>query len=279
MTLTNKFGKIAAAILATICLTACSTQNMTIPIADKISITDAADTLGITVADFEAFLDNIDTTYDTYINNLNKNNQTLDDVKKNIEDNYDCTFKDYVDTIIIVNNKEIPNSDEYTSFKSEYSVFDAYIRNEDLDDKKQTLVNYDVSIEIAENADDVYAFDIMQTCNSDFRTYVDTISKKYGCKSVEFNNMAIFGGHGVAKPAETNPCMDRFFVYEDETGEILDKLIVSVLTMRFDDKNKNITLALSNELGLLFKTTGADSQEKMLKISDLKFQIRNADHN
>lgn len=279
MTLTNKFAKITATILATICLTACSAQNMTIPTADKISITDAADTLGITVADFEAFLESIDTTYDDYIDSLDKNNQTLDAIKKNIEDNYDCTFKDYVDTIVIVNNKEVPNGDEYTSFKSEYSVFDAYFANKDLDEKRSTLVNYDIAIEIAENSDDVYVFDIMQTCNSDFRTYFDTISKKYDCKSVELNNIAIFGGHGVAKPSETNPCMDRFFVYRDETGEILDKLIMSVLTMRFDDESKNITLALSNELGLLFKTTGADSQEKMRKLGDINFQIRNTKHN
>ena len=119
----------------------------------------------------------------------------------------------------------------------------------------------------------------MQTCGGDFRLYLDIMNENYGCKSVEFTNIAMFGGHGVIKPTESNPCMDSCFVYDDETGEILDKLTLSMLTMHFDDENKNITLALSNELGLLFKSTGTDSDEKMLKLSDLDFQIRKADHN
>ena len=119
----------------------------------------------------------------------------------------------------------------------------------------------------------------MQTCSGDFRLYLDIMNETYGCTSVELTNIAMFGGHGVKKPAESNPCMDSFFVYDDETDEILDKLTLSMLTMHFDDESKNITLALSNELGLLFKSTGADSEKKMLKLSDLDFQIRKANHN
>lgn len=90
--------------------------------------------------------------------------------------------------------------------------------------------------------------------------------------------MSIFGGHGATRPDEDNPCMDRLFVYDDKTNEILEQITVSVLTMHFDNTDKNITLALSNELGLLFKTTGADSEKKMLKLSNLKFQVRKASH-
>ena len=122
------------------------------------------------------------------------------------------------------------------------------------------------------------AFDIMQTYSGDYRRYLDYMNSTYGCKSVEFTNMSIFGGHGTTRPDEDNPCMDRLFVYDDKTNEILEQITVSVLTMHFDNTDKNITLALSNELGLLFKTTGADSEKKMLKLSNLEFQVRKASH-
>ena len=63
-----------------------------------------------------------------------------------------------------------------------------------------------------------------------------------------------------------------------EESETKEQITVSVLTMHFDNIDKNITLALSNELGLLFKTTGADSEKKMLKLSNLEFQVRKASH-
>lgn len=44
--------------------------------------------------------------------------------------------------------------------------------------------------------------------------------------------------------------------------------------MHIKSKTKNITLALSNELGLLFKTTGADGKKNMLKLKDVELQIR-----
>lgn len=270
---------ILTTLLSISCLTACdvSTRNMTIPAENQINITQAAETLGVSVQDFEAFLENIGVTYDNYIETLNENNQSLETVKENIEKNYDCTFKEYIDTVVTVNNKTVPPDDEYTVFKSEYSVFDTYIPIKELDG--DTLTPYDITVEIADDAADVAAFDTMQTCNGDFRLYLDIMNETYGCASVELTNIAMFGGHGVKKPTESNPCMDSFFVYDDETDEILDKLTLSMLTMHFDDESKNITLALSNELGLLFKSTGADSEEKMLKLSDLDFQIRKANHN
>ena len=47
-----------------------------------------------------------------------------------------------------------------------------------------------------------------------------------------------------------------------------------MLTMHYENANDNVTLALSNELGLIFKTTGKDSATKMLALSKLDIQIR-----
>lgn len=278
MKLTSRVLSVITSLLVLSCTTSCdnNTSNKTIPAVNEESINEAAESLGVSIESFETYLANIETTYDNYIENLNQSNQSLDDLKTKIEETYGCTFQEYIDTVITVNNKNIPDDKEYNAFKSIYSVFDAYIPTKELNDN--TLINYDIDIEIADKADDAWAFDVMQTCDGDFRLYLDIMNQRYGCKSVEFTNMAIFGGHGVTKPEEDNPCMDSFFVYDAETDEILEQLTVSVLTMRYSDESKNVTLALSNELGLLFKSTGADSAEKMLKLSNLHFQVRKADH-
>lgn len=273
---TSNICKIMAAVITASCLTACNaTTSKTIPAVNEATISEAANTLGVSTEDLEMYFENLDTTFDDYIETLNNNNTTLETLKENIEKNYDCTFKNYIDTVITVNNKTIPD-DSFSVFKSKYSVFDAYIPTAEI--KDNTLVNYNVSFVIADEADDTMAFDIMQTYSGDFRRYLDYMNSTYGCKSVEFTNMSIFGGYGATRPDEDNPCMDRLFVYDDKTNEILEQITVSVLTMHFDNTDKNITLALSNELGLLFKTTGADSEKKMLKLSNLKFQVRKASH-
>lgn len=241
-------------------------------------MTDAAKTLGVTVDDFELFLDSLGVSYDDYIQKLNENNQKLDDIRTNIEKNYDCTFKNYIDTLVTVNNKTLPTSDKFKVYKSEYSVCDAYIPINKLDTKSDTIKSCDVVIYVADNANDIGAFDMMRLCGGDFRLYFDKMTEKYKCNSVEISTFSIFGGYGVTRPPEKNPCMDKFFVYSDETGEILDEFILSMLTFRYEDVSKNITLALSDELGLLFKTTGADSKEKMLQLKDFSFQIRKANH-
>lgn len=103
---------------------------------------------------------------------------------------------------------------------------------------------------------------------------MNILHENYGCKSVELTNVAIFGGHGAKKPAESNSCMDNLFVYDDETDEILEKLTLSVLTMHYDNENDNVSLALSNELGLIFKAVGAESEKKILDLGNIDFQIR-----
>lgn len=129
----------------------------------KISA-NAAKTLGVSTDRLEAFFDNIDISYDDYINKLNSKNQTLAALKTSIETNYDCTFGEYIETVITVNNKTIPDAKKYDAFKSNLSVFDVYIRSNELNYDKNKLINYDVEIQSADTDNDVYAFDIIAKC-------------------------------------------------------------------------------------------------------------------
>ena len=278
--LTSRISIIAMTILTTACLTACDidkTPSEMIPSVDDTSIEDAADVLGVSLEDFNAFLDNLNLSYDDYMGSLNKSNKSLSELKESIETMYDCTYSEYIKTIVAVNNKTVPDSSAYSVFTSEYSLYDAYIPVNELDDTKSTLINYDIHIKVADTDNDAYAFDAIVSCGGDFKTYVDTLNREYDCSSVEFTNISLYGGHGSFKPDETNACMDNLFVYDPQTNEILEVIIVPVMTLHSKDESKNITLALSNELGLIFRTEGADSYDKMLKLSNLNFQIRDAE--
>lgn len=277
---TSAIRNIFVTTLAALCLSACSlsAKDVTIPTENSISINEAAETLGITVDDFELFLTNLDTSYDDYMKQLSASKQSLSNVKTNIEKTYNCTFKNYIDTVDAINNETTPSSDDYVAYKSKYSVYDAYFPKTELNVTENTLKTAKAAIHVADDAENVVAFDMMQLCSGDFRLYFDRMIDKYKCDSVEISNFTMLGGYGVTKPAETNPCMDAFFVYGDETGEILDKFSLSMLTLCYKDENKNISLALSNEMGLLFQTTGAESRENMLKLKDLSFQVRRASH-
>ena len=119
---TSNICKIMAAVITASCLTACNaTTSKTIPAVNEATISEAANTLGVSTEDLEMYFENLDTTFDDYIETLNNNNTTLETLKENIEKNYDCTFKNYIDTVITVNNKTIPD-DSFSVFKSKYSV-------------------------------------------------------------------------------------------------------------------------------------------------------------
>ncbi len=280
MKLTSRILTVVTLLSITSCLTACDYtpkhQKQTIPAMNQIDIAEAVKTLDVSTEDFESFLKNIEVSYDEYIQTLNDNNTSLETLKEDIEKTYNCTFDEYIKTVIAVNTKTVPDAKLYDVFKSKLSTLDAYIPIKELNAEKNKLVNYDVSIEIADECQDAYAFDAIAACQGDFKNYMTVLNELYGCSSVELTNISLFGGYGTKKPDDSNACMNALFVYDEETNEILQKISVPVITLHNDDdENKNITLALSNELGLLFKTTGADSYEKMLKLSNLDFQIRN----
>ena len=275
MKTTSRIYSILLTILITINLTACSdTQNMNIPAVNETTINEAAETLGISTEKFKSFLDSMATPFDTFVEDMNADNKTIKEFRDEIEKNYDCTFEQYVDTVLAVSNKTTPDEEKYVLIKSDFSLFDAYIPSDELNENNDKLVNYDVNITVSDNDEDSYAFDVLQTQNYDLRMYMNILTKLYGCKSAEFSNIKMLGGYGSIKPEESNPCMDGIFIYDDKTGEILEELIVSALTLHFDNSEKDMTLALSNELGLMFKATGADSFEKISKLENLRFQIR-----
>lgn len=276
--LTSRINIIALTILAAACFTACDVKNTdrTIPVGNQIEIADAIKTLNVSMDDFTAFLDNMNTDYDSYISEITKSS-TLEEAKSDIEKNFDCTYNEYINAVITVNNKTTPDSDKYALFKSKYSLYDTYIPLTELNDDKTSLKDYDIAVEVADESETAYAFDAIAYANCNFKDYISFLNQEYECTSAEFTNVAIFGGHGVTKPSGDNKCIDNLFVFDDKTNEILEKISMPVLTLKNEDENKNITLALCNELGLAFKTTGKDSYKKMLKIGNVDFQIRNTE--
>lgn len=270
----------AAMITAVLCLSACDTAPIVkedaIPSTKTdITVAEAAKTLGITTETFEAFLDNIGISFDEYISTLDKTGTNLESIREDVEESYNCTYEEYVNTILTVNTKTTPDANEYALFKSELSSFDAYIPLSELNDDKTELTNYDVSIGVADEEDDAYAFDAIIACSGDFGTYMTVLNQYYDCESVEFTNITLFGGLGVTKPDGDNACMDYIFAYDEDTNEILEIITVPVMTLHMKNEADDITLALSNDLGLIFKATGTDGFEKILKLDNLKFQVRN----
>lgn len=279
MKLTSRILTVVTLLSITSCLTACdytpTHQKQTIPAVNQIDIAEAVKTLDVSTEDFESFLKSIEVSYDEYVATLNDNNTSLETLKEDIEKKYNCTFDEYIKTVMTVNTKTVPDAKVYDVFKSKLSVLDAYIPIKELNTEKNKLVNYDISIEVADDCQDAYAFDAIAACQGNLETYMTVLNEMYDCSSVELTNISLFGGYGAKKPDSSNACMDALFVYDENTDEILQKILVPVITLHNDDESKNISLALSNELGLLFKTTGADSYEKMLNLSNLDFQIRN----
>lgn len=276
--LTTRICIIAMTVLMTTCMTACDAKpsERTIPAGNKIEIAEAVKTLNVSMDDFTAFLDSLGTDYDSYISNISKNNMTLEDFKSEIEKNFDCTYEEYIKATVTVNNTTVPDSSKYKLFESKYSVYDTYISLDELNADGTVLKNYDISVEIADESESAYAFDAIAYANGNFRDYITYLNQSYGCSFAEFTNIEIFGGHGITKPDKDNKCIDNLFVFDEKTNEILERITMPVLTLKNDDESKNVTLALCNELGLVFKTTGKDSYKKMLKLGNLDFQIRNA---
>lgn len=278
MKTTSHIGVTIAALLA-MTLTACSDgklQTPSIPAESVISIEDAVKTLDVSTEDFNAYLDTMELSYDEYITDLNNRNINLSDLKSDIENAFGCRYDEYIKTVTAVNNKTVPD-DNYVIFPSKYSTYDAYIPVNALDSSKTTLTDGDIKVEIADESNDAYAFDIIAGCNNNFVTYMTVLNDAYGCSSAELTNMTVYGGRGVIKPDGDNACMDSLFVYDKQTHEILETIVIPVLTLHNSDETKNTTLALSNELGLIFRTDGSDSFERMLKLCNLDLQIRNAE--
>ena len=278
MKTTSRIGVMIAALLA-MTLTACSDgklQTPSIPAESVMNIEDAVKTLDVSTEDFNAYLDAMELSYDEYITDLSNRNINLSDLKSDIETAFGCSYDEYIKTVTVVNNKIIPDAN-YVIFPSNYSTYNAYIPVNALDNSKTQLTDGNIKIEIADESNDAYAFDVIAGCNNDFVTYMTVLNDAYGCSSAELTNITVYGGRGVIKPDGDNACMDSLFVYDKQTHEILETIVIPVLTLHNSDETKNVTLALSNELGLIFRTDGSDSFERMLKLCNLDLQIRNAE--
>lgn len=252
--------------------------NMTIPAVSETNIDEAATTLGVSVDDLNSFFNSIGITYGDYVEILNSQNQSISDLKSNIENKYDCTFKEYVQAYVLINGAEPPSDQKYNVFPSQYSLYDAYVESTELNDAADTLINYNVSIAIADSDTDTYAFDVMSLCNSDFKTYIATIVDNYKCDYIDFSTVTLTGSHGSIQPEDANACINNLFIYDEKTGDVSEQIPTAVLTLHYENEDENRSFALSNELGLIFKATGADSKEKISRLADLDFQIRTATH-
>ncbi len=273
------------AITMTACAAVPSIDNNAIPannsaetktINNSEEIAKTAETLGTTEEKFNSFLSNINYTYDNFIATITANT-TLEDYKADIEKSYNCKFSEYIDTILLTTNKIPPDENEYKIFRSNLSTFITYIPRKDLNDSNNTIKKYDIAIEVADECSDAYAFDAVFASNGNLEKYIDTLNQLYKCNTASFTNITLYGGYGIKKPQENNDCLNYLFVYDTDTNEILRPILVPVLTLQCDDPENNISLALSNELGLIFKTTGKNSYDKMLELSNIKFQIRTPD--
>ena len=245
---------IITAMSMVIPLTACADSRTTIPTANPASIEEAAKVLDVPQEDFESFLALMDCTYDDYIERLSQHSKTLKDEKKSLEERYDCTYGEYVETILTVCNNIVPDNKDYAVFKSKFSVCDTYIPYSELNKAGDMLSNMGIGIEIADEASDAYIFDVIGACNGDFATYMSAVNNYSGCTSLSLTNITLFGNYGVKKPETDNACMDKLFCYDDKTDDILEAIVVPVITLHYDDEN-----------------------EKMLKLSSFDFQVRLSD--
>ena len=267
-----------AAIFAILSLAGCDSNIVnSIPAtgSDK-TIQAAAKELNISEETLQRYLDSVGVSYNELIDNLNSSSKTITDMKTEIETNYACSFADYAQTIISTSNQTIPDAKTFTVFKSQYAKYNTYFPTNILNTEKTGFKDYAVKIEVADSSQNAYAFDVITKCNNDLSSYVNVLNQLYGCSSVEFTNITIFGRHGTFKPTENTGLLDGLFAYDEKTNEIVEKFVIPVMTLKFDKTpEKNMSFALSNELGLVFSTTGSDSLTTMLKLTNVDFQIRN----
>ena len=255
---------------------ACSSENLTIPAVNEgVTLSDLASKLDVSDEEFNKYLESLNMSYDDFINNMNDKNQDIDAMKKGIEEAYNCKYSEYIRTVILVSNTEEPDADKYTPMISKYGIYSAYVPTAELSADKTQLKNYDIVINIADEDEDAYAFDVINNCSGDLSLYMTALNDAYQCTSAEITNITVLGNYGVKKPKEDNSLLNRMFVFNKNTDDVLEQISIPVITLHFDkDESRDKTLALCNEMGLIFKTEGADSLEKMLNIINIDFQIR-----
>jgi hypothetical protein len=281
-------AKTAAIMLSVVCLlfTGCASSARSIPEGDGAAVTVGTETvkpisvyageLGISETTLLDFLNAVDMPYEDYI----AHNPDAAELRKKVEEQYECTYEDYVDMMIRVNTSPPPSLVEYTPFVSQYSIYDAYIKADDITkkDDKSYLKDGTIEVTIADKDDDSYIFDVLNMCDGDFSLYMTALHDSYECTSAEITNLTLYGNHGITTKTEDgkeNKLLSDMFAVRADTNEVAEEIIIPVVTLKYhDDETQNKTFALCNELGLIFKTTGKDSFDTMYKLANTEFQIR-----
>ena len=254
---------IAAMLAITTILSGCDNAQKEIPSDSKPSIETTVETLDIDLDTFNNYLDAMHITYNDFLSMLSSQNTDVAGLKEMVEKNYDCTYLEYIKTLTLLNSGPAPSSDKYIKLSPTYNLYDAYfpanqaklVTNDDVNIKPYIQFG-DIVITVAETDENVNIFDNFSNLSTNFKSYMSYINKTYDADKIIIEMpLTLNCNHGVKKPTEENKLLENNFKFNADQ-EIIEELSLTVVGIC---KGNDITYyGLSNELGLLFKTTNRD---------------------
>ena len=254
---------IAVMLAITTILSGCDNAQKEIPSDSKPSIETTVETLDIDLDTFNNYLDAMHITYNDFLSMLSSQNTDAAGLKEMVEKNYDCTYLEYIKTLTLLNSGPAPSSDKYIKLSPTYNLYDAYfpadqaklVTNDDVNIKPYIQFG-DIVITVAETDENVNIFDNFSNLSTNFKSYMSYINKTYDADKIIIEMpLTLNCNHGVKKPTEENKLLENNFKFNADQ-EIIEELSLTVVGIC---KGNDITYyGLSNELGLLFKTTNRD---------------------
>lgn len=254
---------IAVMLAITTILSGCDNAQKEIPSDSKPSIETTVETLDIDLDTFNNYLDAMHITYNDFLSMLSSQNTDVAGLKEMVEKNYDCTYLEYIKTLTLLNSGPAPSSDKYIKLSPTYNLYDAYfpanqaklVTNDDVNIKPYIQFG-DIVITVAETDENVNIFDNFSNLSTNFKNYMSYINKTYDADKIIIEMpLTLNCNHGVKKPTEENKLLENNFKFNADQ-EIIEELSLTVVGIC---KGNDITYyGLSNELGLLFKTTNRD---------------------
>ena len=254
---------IAVMLAITTILSGCDNAQKEIPSDSKPSIETTVETLDIDLDTFNNYLDAMHITYNDFLSMLSSQNTDVAGLKEMVEKNYDCTYLEYIKTLTLLNSGPAPSSDKYIKLSPTYNLYDAYfpadqaklVTNDDVNIKPYIQFG-DIVITVAETDENVNIFDNFSNLSTNFKSYMSYINKTYDADKIIIEMpLTLNCNHGVKKPTEENKLLENNFKFNADQ-EIIEELSLTVVGIC---KGNDITYyGLSNELGLLFKTTNRD---------------------
>ena len=254
---------IAVMLAITTILSGCNNAQKEIPSDSKPSIETTVETLDIDLDTFNNYLDTMHITYNDFLSMLSSQNTDAAGLKEMVEKNYDCTYLEYIKTLTLLNSGPAPSSDKYIKLSPTYNLYDAYfpadqaklVTNDDVNIKPYIQFG-DIVITVAETDANINIFDNFSNLSTNFKSYMSYINKTYDADKIIIEMpLTLNCNHGVKKPTEENKLLKNNFKFNADQ-EIIEELSLTVVGIC---KGNDITYyGLSNELGLLFKTTNRD---------------------